>query len=264
MRRLSWLFVLFLPGIFLPASAQQSLEERLNSDRVGYVELGTYVAGDDVEFSLYPAGSNYLLRLGDNPEIFVLYQDRTSLGGRVLKYDTGETALRVAGWGGVTLYTHSAPQGLPAERTGDTAPLQLVPVSIGDLQSAATDEGQHLFYTRRLNLIFTANWNALARDANARIFALDTLENAARGVEQFVVSPRGQGALQHRLKAVSLMISGRPSVTLNSKTLVVGFDPARGYIGRASSRVIERDLAKILLAKDNAGLQLVGAQVPQP
>ncbi len=253
MRRLSRLLcVLFLASFwasFRHAAAQDSLEERLNSDRVGYVEPGSYTAGDNVEFSLYAAGSNYLLRLADGPEIFVLYQDRAALGGRVLKFDSGETALRVAGWGGVTVYTYSAPQGLPAERTGDTAPLQLLPVSIGDLQSAATDESQHLFYTRRLNIGFTANWNALAQDPNARIFALEALENAARGVEQFADSPPAREALRRRILTVSLAVSGRPTIALGGKTLVVTFNSGRGYTGRASSRAIARGLAKVLAAK---------------
>jgi hypothetical protein len=234
---------------FWPAAAQDSLEQRLDSDRVGYVEPGSYAAGDDVEFSLYSAGSNYLLRLADGPEIFVLYQDRASLGGRVLKFDSGETALRIAGWGGVTVYTHAAPQGLPAERTGTAAPPQLLPVSIGDLQSAATDESQHLFYTRTLDIVFTANWNALAQDPNARIFALEALQNAARGVEHFAEAPAARQALRRRIATVSLAASGRSAITLSGKTLIVTFDPGRGYAGRASSRAIARGLVKMLSAK---------------
>jgi len=34
------------------------------------------------------------------------------------KYDTGATALRVSVWGGLTLYTQDAPQGLPATYQG--------------------------------------------------------------------------------------------------------------------------------------------------
>ena len=249
MRRPAWLLVFLLQIFFWPAAAQQSVEERLSSDRVGYIEPGKYVAGDDVQFSLDPAGSNYLLRLDDSPEIFVLYQDRAALGGRVLKFDSGETALKVAGWGGVTLYTHAAPQGLPAERTGNSAPPQLLPVSIGDLQSAATDEGQHLFYTRRLSIAFTANWNSLAQDGNARIFALDAMENAERGLDRFAASLAAREALMHRVDTLALAMSNRPSVRLNGKTLIVSFDPGRGYIGRASSRAIARGLAKVLSAK---------------
>jgi hypothetical protein len=44
-------------------------------------------------------------------------------------------------------------------------------------------------------------------------------------------------------------MSNRPSVRLNGKTLIVSFDPGRGYIGRASSRAIARGLAKVLSAK---------------
>ena len=39
----------------------------------------------------------------------------------MLKYDTGEVALQVAGWGGLTLYTANEPGGIPAERADDEA-----------------------------------------------------------------------------------------------------------------------------------------------
>lgn len=249
MRRLIWLSILLLLAFFRPVFAQETLEQRLDSDRVGYIEPGAYLAGDDVQFALFSAGSNYLLRFDGCPETFVLYQGRAPLGGRVLKYDSGETALRVSGWGGVTLYTHSVPQGLPAERTGDKALQQLSPVSIGDLQSASTDEGQHLFYARRLNVVFTTKWNDLLRDAVARIFALDTLENVARGIEQFAQSQQGRAAFQRRVQRVSLLMAAPPSVALSGKTLVVDFDPKQGFAGRPSSRAITQSLARLLSAK---------------
>src|SRR5271166_5238180 len=118
------------------AAAQDSLESRLFADRVGYIAPGAYLAGDRVPFTLDTAGSEYLLRFAGSPEVFVLYADRVSLGGRVLKYDSGETALKVSGWGGMTLYTDAVPGGLPAERSGDSTPPAPASVSISDIQNA--------------------------------------------------------------------------------------------------------------------------------
>lgn len=231
------------------AAAQDSISQRLNSDRIGYVEPGTYTAADRIQFSLDAAGANYLLRFAGSPEIFVLYQDRAAMGGRVLKYDSGETAMSVSGWGAVTLYVSSAPGGLPAERTSDSSPPAPLPVSIADIQSAAADEAQHLAYTRRVNLSFTANWSGLTEDPAARAYALDTMENAARGLDRFTSTPVGREAIARRVDTVSLAESMRPTITLNGKVLVVTFNPGRGYVGRASSRAIARALSTLLSVK---------------
>jgi hypothetical protein len=244
MRRFLWLPILF--AFALPAPAQDSLQDRLNSDRVGYIAPGTYQAADRIGFSLDAAGPNYLLRLQGSPEVFVLYQDHASMGGRVLKYDSGETALSVSGWGGVTLYVSSAPQGLPAERTGDSMPPSLAPVSMAEIQNAAVDEAQHLSYTRRLNLSFTANWGMLASDAVARTFALDTMENTARGLDRFAGSPAGHEAIVRKVDTVSFEEASHPTITLNGRTLIVTFNPGRAFVGRASSRAIANALGRVL------------------
>jgi len=245
MRRLAWLFVL-LPLLLSVATAQESLEDRLNSDRVGYAEPGAYMAGDGIGFALDRYGANYLLRFSGSPEVFVLYEDRASFGGRVLKYDSGETALTVAGWGGLTLYVPQAPGGLPAARTGDSFPPQLQAVSVSDVQGAAADETQHIAYTRRLAVAFGANWAQLGQDGNACALALDTLANAARGLERFSATPQGRDALARRVGALQLAYAERPSITLSGRTLIVTFNPARGYVGRASSRAIARGLGTLL------------------
>jgi hypothetical protein len=128
-----------------------------------------------------------------------------------------------------------------------------MPISIQDIQSAASDEAQHLSYTRRLNISFTANWTMLSGDASARGLALDTMENTARGIDRFATSPAGHDAFAHRVETVAFEEAARPTITLNGRTLIVTFNPGRGYIGRASSRAIDRALGKILSVQRPAG-----------
>src|SRR5262249_17469015 len=114
--RLALAGALILIGISLASAAEPdgSLQARLSSDRLGHLEAGTYVAGDRAEFELGAAGPNFLLRCNGSSEIFVVTPDRAPMGSRVLRYDSGQTALQVSGWGGVTLYTDTDPEGLPA------------------------------------------------------------------------------------------------------------------------------------------------------
>jgi hypothetical protein len=226
--------------------AQESFEERLSMDRLGYIEPGTYLAADKIAFSLDADGANYLLRFDGSPEVYVLYTDNASLGGRVLKYDSGETALQVSGWGGITLYTDPDPRGLPAVRTGDSAAPAPPTTSVSDIQNAAQDDAEHLAYVRRLNLAFTADWSAIADNPAARACALDAMDNAARGLDRFAASAASREAVTRRVNMVMLSVAVRPAVMMNGKTLVVTFDPKRGFVGRASSRAIARALKTLL------------------
>jgi hypothetical protein len=228
------------------ARAQDSVEERLSYDRLAPIVPGVYVAGDRIGFSLDALGGEYLLRLDGTPEVFVLYPARASLGGRVLKFDSGETALLVAGWGGMTFYTDAQPGGLPAVRTGDSVPPQPPSISLPEMQSAAGDNGQRLGYVRHLNLNFSADWTALAGDPAARAFAFDAMNNAARGLDRFTGFGPAREALARRVNAVFLQINSHPTIALNGKTLVVTYNPGRGFEGRASSRAIAHALSTLL------------------
>jgi hypothetical protein len=230
----------------VPVGAQDSIAQRLSMDRLANLQPGNYLAGDHVKFTLDAVGGNFLLRFDGSPEVFVLYADHASLGGRVLKFDSGETAIQVAVWGGLTLYTDAQPGGLPAVRTGDSVSPAPQSLGLSDIQNAAADEAQHLAYTRRLQLSFTADWSSL-NDGATRAYAFDTLENVARGLDRFAASPQGRDALARRVDTVAIALSGgRPTLSLNGRTLVVTFNPWQGFLGRASSRAIAHSLPVVL------------------
>src|SRR5437764_1226447 len=73
-----------------------SLQARISTYRLGHLEPGTYMAGEKTEFELSAAGPNYLLRCDRSPEVFVVTPDSAPMGGRLFRYDSGETALQVA------------------------------------------------------------------------------------------------------------------------------------------------------------------------
>ncbi len=230
------------------ARAENALSSRLSSEKLGAVAPGDYQAGD-VHFMLDRDGSIYLLRFTGDPEVFVLYSDFTSLGGRVLKYDSGETALQITGWGGMTLYTDAHPGGLPAERNGDSVPPVLQPVSVSEMQNAGADESEHLAYTRRLNVRFDADWKALQNDDGLRASAFDALENTARGIERFAAKGPARKAFAARFDRVRIAEGKKPLLSTQGKTLVATFNPDTGYRGRASSRAIARGLERLLHVK---------------
>lgn len=234
------------PLLAQPVAAQDSVLQRLSSDRLGHVDCGSYVAGDRIGFTVGAAGPDYLLRLEASPEVFVLHSDNAAMGGKVLRYDSGETALQVSGWGGITLYTDSEPVGLPAVRTGEATVPPPPDVSITELEDAAQDNTEHLAHAQRLDVEFSADWSGLAADAGARALALNAMENVARGLGRFGRSPQSRDMLARRVNLVMFAVAGRPTVTLVGKMLTVTFDPRQGYEGRASSRAIARALSGLL------------------
>jgi hypothetical protein len=240
-----------LAAIAQPALAQQesvndTMAARLSAEKLGDVETGSFSAGDNLNFTLEPYGDKYLLRFTDSPERYVLSVERIFLGGRILRYDTGATALRVSVWGGMTLYTTGAPNGLPATRIGDMVPIPRSPVSREDLLAALADEETHLAYVQGLHLRFSAEPGVLSAKDELRGLAFDTLVSTAAGIERLVASPGGHQALIKKFDTVRIVESDKSGVQLSGKTLVVSFSPSAGQAGRASSREVALELGKML------------------
>lgn len=233
-------------GLAYAGESDSSLQARLSSDRLGHVETGTYQAGEKAEFELGTEAGAYLLRSDGSPEVFVLTPESAPMGGRVLRYDSGETALQVSGWGGITLYTDADPAGLPAVRTG-TVPVFSVPaVSPEDIRAAADDLADAIGRTRRMNLVFSIDWSSVPDTSSARARALDAMENIARGIERLGRSLRSRQLLSRRISEVLIARGGTPAVKLNGKKLLITFNPETGYEGRASSRAIASALGTLL------------------
>ncbi len=241
-------FIIAAIALFLSAGTglgQEGPAARLQGDRLGDIQPGAYTASSGLTFTLNRYDDKFLMRFGGDTEIYVLYPDHGSMGGLVLKYDSGAVAMAVSGWGAVTVYTDPQPNGLPAERTGDADPPTLSFVSLTAMQEAAVDEGTHLSYSRGLNINFNADWNALINDITLRKQTFDVMQNAARGIDRFATIPAGRAALSQRLDAVHIVIGGKPQIVLHNRTLLVTFSPSRGFAGRASSHGIARALGQM-------------------
>lgn len=231
------------------------MASRLAADRPSAVQAGIYSAGDKLTFTLQPYGARYLLRFSGASETFVLSVERGSLGAKFMKYDTGTTALRVSVWGGMTIYTRDAPQGMPATYQG-TAPAAPDPmISAGELTTAFNDESSHMSYVQNIALKFSVDPAVVAADAETRGRAFDTLTNAATGIERYLAdNPSMRAMLGKRINSVKVAVGGKPTLTLSGQTLLVSFVPGEGHEGHASSLAVQQELGRLLAvsAKDIA------------
>lgn len=237
-------FALLFGAMTVCAAATQAHAATFEaSARFNDIAPGTYQAGDR-RFSLDRYQDAFLMRFAGQPEIYVLYANYGSMGGRVLQYDNTAIAIQVTGWGGMTLYTDDHPEGLPTARVGDSVPPVLPAISMQQMTQAADDESQHLSYVRGLKISFFADPNTVSDNA-IRALAFDSMENAARGIDRFTANPAARNAFGQRLNAVRLATSDRPYIKITDRVLIVTFNPRTGFFGRASSRAISTALGKM-------------------
>ncbi|HEX4271731.1 MAG TPA: DUF4908 domain-containing protein [Rhizomicrobium sp.] len=240
-------------GLGMGGSAwgQDPMSARLSAERVSDITAGSYgtdaaASNEGRQFTLEPYGEKYLLRFTSTPENFVLTVDRGVLGAKWLKYDTGATAIRVSVWGGLTLYTHDAPNGMPANRQGDAPAFGIASVSAPDLTAAMHDETSHLSYVQNLPLAFGADPSVIKSDGETRAMAFETLTNTVTGIERFLAAPAARKALTQRIDAVRVTEGAKPTIIIAGRALMVSFVPGEGYDGRASSHAIAHALGKLL------------------
>src|SRR4051812_2162799 len=209
-----------------PPGVPPGMALRLRAERPSLVQPGLYNAGEKLTFTLAPYGNRYLLRFSGATETFVLSVERGSLGAKLMKYDTGTTALRVSVWGGFTVYTRDAPQGIPATYQGVGQLAPELAISANELTTAFNDEARHLNYAQNIALKFSADPAVLGADAETRGRAFDALTNAATGIERFLAdTPAARPILSKRINSVRVAEGGKPTIALFGQTLVVSFVP---------------------------------------
>ncbi len=85
------------------------------------------------------------------------------------------------------------------------------------MQNAAEDEAEHLAYSRRIHLTFTADWNALAGDTRMRALCFDAMENAARGIDRFVTNSQGRSAFARKIDQVRMALGTKPLMFMSGQ-----------------------------------------------
>lgn len=231
---------LFLPppGEAIAQSAESAVQTAGRANAAGLAE-GFYVVNDDFKFSIARRYGVTLMRFAGDDEIFVLTIDRAPLGGRVLKYDTGDVALQVTAYGAVTIYTSTAPGGLPADRVSDTEPFTFPIPTLTIVKFQAIEWAEKLKKTHGLGVSFSVDWSRVD-DGSARYLALDMVRNTARALSGLCANRGHQQELATRLRTVRILRGEKPGAIYRSGVLTLTFAPVLGLRGRMSSLAIAR------------------------
>ncbi len=202
---------------------------------------GTYAAGDKLEFELDHQGDQVRLRFSGSDEVFYLISEAAPLGDRVLKYDTGDPALRVTGWGGVTLYTPDAKTGVPAEYSDVIGNLNPPPVAARDVKRFAAGLAKEVDTHADIAVGFAADWDELSRSEPVRILACDAMRNASYALEQQATGA-GRNSLSEAVHVVHILEGNSASAVVHRGILTVTIVPKLGPSARPSSLTISRAL----------------------
>lgn len=198
---------------------------------------GTYTAGDKTEFMIDHHGDQVRLRFAGNDEVFYLSSEVAPLGARVLKYDNGDPALRVAGWGGVTLYTPQDKNGVPAEYNDVVHSVDPPPVPAKDVKRFAAGLAHDLNAGGDLIIGFAADWNVLSGSAGVRELVCDAMRNTTYALEQVASGP-ARNAIADHIHVVHIIEGAHVSALLRGGVLTVMVAPKLGEAGRPSSFAI--------------------------
>ncbi len=203
-------------------------------------EEGHYYAAEGVEFLVDHNGEdgNARLKFVGDDEIFYLSTGPSTLGGRVLKYDTGDVALAVSSWGGVTLYTRSAPNGLPAERMGDAESLDPEPLSPGEVQGFAQRLARALEERDNLSVGFAANWERISRGNRVRALAADSMRNATNALAELSGMAETKSAYAERIRVIRVIASNATDISVVNDTVTISLNANGQPWERPSSRSI--------------------------
>jgi Domain of unknown function (DUF4908) len=245
-----------------PFSALVGKRRERRANRGGRAVIERYVVASDDRAFLFEqrpdeARVKFLCGAGDQridcildengpaPEIYQLRPTRGPRGDLIFKNAHGDVLLRIASYGGATVYWPGEAQGLAASKSfGDDTPLTL---PFADFETA----------TRRAQAA-TANISAITGapivfdvgaaphdPANASVLA-DAVMRAAKGLRDVADDTTGARIIAGRIKRVAFLRGETPGVHLNDTALEIQYVPKLDIAGRPSSTAISRFLEETL------------------
>lgn len=183
---------------------------------------------------------------GPSPEIHLLTATRGPRGDVIYKSDEGETMLRIAAYGGATVFWPGETQGVAASKSfGDDQELTLAPQTYDEAVRRAQGASAQVSAIVGSNVYFDVAAGRRDADPNAAVLA-DAVLTAAKGMAAVAGDPIGASVIADRVKRVAFLPGGAPGVALNGSVLEVLYVPNLDIRGRPSSARVAHYLEETL------------------
>lgn len=182
---------------------------------------------------------------GPAPEIYSLRPTRGPRGDVIYKNVEGETLLRIASYGGATVFWPGENRGFAASKSfGDDAPLQLPQADVATAARRAQAATAVISAITGAPIVFNIGAQPVM-GVDAPVLA-DAVMRAADGIKAVADDPTGARIVASRLKSVLFVESDAPGVTLTETALEIRYVPNSDIDGRPSSAAVARYLEETL------------------
>ncbi|NNE40212.1 MAG: DUF4908 domain-containing protein [Marinicaulis sp.] len=181
-----------------------------------------------------------------SPEIIQLTATRGPRGDVIYKNSHGDTLLRIASYGGATVFWPGSFEGSAASKSfGDDPPLKLPSADIEVVSRRAKAATAYISAKTGAPIVFNVD---VARSNGAGDFGVlaDAVLRTAAGIGSVAKDPTGAAIISNRISQVQFVGRESPAVELSGDALVVGYSPTDDLDGRPSSATVSRYLEETL------------------
>ena len=178
---------------------------------------------------------------GAAAEIIPLTATRGPRGDVFYKNSQGDTLLRIASYGGATVYWPGEVTGSAAAKSfGDVMALSLDAVDTGAPARRSFAAAQHISAMTGDFIRFDMG-TPPAESGGVSVLA-DAIMRAAAGISEVTDDPTGARIFAEKVRQVRFIAGDAAEMRLVGRTLLISYVPDRDISGRLSSREIERFL----------------------
>lgn len=171
-------------------------------------------------------------------EIHLLTPTRAPRGDTVWRDQSGEALLRIAAYGGATVFWPGDPRGHAASKSfGDDPPLTLAFATLDTARMRAQRATALISAQVGKPILFDLGAPGLGDDGGASVLA-DAVARAAKGVGRVANDPTGARIIGNRVRRIEFTVGKPPAVTFAAGVISVRYDPAGDAAGRPSSSEI--------------------------
>ncbi len=182
---------------------------------------------------------------GPAAEIYRLTSNRGPRGDVIYKNDEGETLLRIASYGGATVFWPGDNQGSAASKSfGETRTLALIFEDFDTALRRASSATALISAATGAPIVFNVG-EAPPEGQNAAVLA-DAVVMAAKAIKLVAADPTGARIIASRIEEVQFEAAEAPSLTLDEHVLKIQYAPTGGVESRPSSSAIRRFLEDAL------------------
>lgn len=175
-------------------------------------------------------------------EIHLLTPMRVSRGDVVWRDGEGQTLLRIAAYGGVTIFFPGDAQGQPAAKSfGEDPPLTLGFATIEAAQARAQRATAIISAEIGAPIVFEIGQVEPDAAGGASVLA-DAIVRAAKGVGKVARDPTGARVIAARIRRVEFRRTDAAKLGMEKGALLVGYNPEMDVEGRPSSARVAKFL----------------------